>query len=155
MRNAGSSMWLPSDAAATRLSWTAPIIATNQKSIGGYFAHRFVSFQIQSTAFRGRQPEKACVKPDLDSPDGRPLLPANIYGHGFQSHMRKRLREAAHQSIRFRVVFLRQESCVAPQPHDLQRQRPRPLCPVRTRSTIEWNWVDSQLLRQMDCSLHA
>ena len=44
-----SSMWLPSDAAATRLSWTAPIIATNRKSIGDYFAHRFVSFQIQST----------------------------------------------------------------------------------------------------------
>jgi hypothetical protein len=42
-------MWLPSDAAATRLSWTAPIIATNRKSIGDYFAHRFVSFQIQST----------------------------------------------------------------------------------------------------------
>src|ERR1039457_4331477 len=82
-----------------------------------------------------------------------PTILANVYGHG-QSHMRKRLREAAHQSIRFRVVFLRQESCVAPQPHDLQRQRPRPLCPVRTRSTIEWNWVDSQLLRQMDCSLH-
>ena len=95
-----------------------------------------------------------CEAPDLESPDGRPLLPANIYGHGFQSHMRKRLLEAAHQSIRFRVVFLRQESCVAPQPHDLQRQRPRPLCPVRTRSTIEWNWVNSQLLRQMDCSLH-
>jgi hypothetical protein len=74
--------------------------------------------------------------------------------HGFQRYMRKRLREAAHQSIRFRVLFLRQESCIAPQPHDLQRQRPRPLCPVRTRSTIEWNWVDSQLLRQMDCSLH-
>src|SRR5450631_3009807 len=46
------------------------------------------------------------------------------------------------------------ESCVARQPHDLQRQRPRPLCPVRTRSTIEWNWVDSQLLREIDCSLH-
>jgi len=28
------------------------------------------------------------------------------------------------------------------------------LCPVRTPSTIEWNWVDSQLLSQMDCSLH-
>jgi hypothetical protein len=28
-------------------------------------------------------------------------LPANIYGHGFQSYMRKRLLEAAHQSIRF------------------------------------------------------
>jgi hypothetical protein len=29
----------------------------NEKSIGGYFAHRFISFQIQSTAVRGRQPE--------------------------------------------------------------------------------------------------
>ena len=147
-------MWLPSDAAATRLSWTAAIIATNRKSIGGYFAHRFVSFQIQSTAVRERQPEEACVNRPISIAGRQAPLPANIYGHGFQSYMRKRLREAAHQSIRFRVVFLRQESCVAPQPHDLQRQRPRPLCPVRTRSTIEWNWVDSQLLRQMDCSLH-
>lgn len=46
------------------------------------------------------------------------------------------------------------ESRVAAQPDDLQRLRPRPLCPVRTRPTIEWNWVDSQLLRQIDCSLH-
>src|ERR1019366_1816820 len=46
--------------------------------------------------------------------------------------MRKRLREAAHQSIRFRVVFLRQESCVAPQPHDLQGSPPGPLGPFGT-----------------------
>src|ERR1019366_6458491 len=67
MRNAGSSMWLPSDAAATRLSWTAPIIATNRKSIGEVFRSSFclvpntIHCRPRTTTGIG-----LCEAPDLD-----------------------------------------------------------------------------------------